>query len=365
MAATARAMDFTNVDKREDDGDPGFIRLSDVTPQKIQWLWHGRIPMGKITIIDGDPDNGKSSITVDWAARVSRGMPFPGETQKRQARCVVMMCGEDDLSDTLVPRLDAAGADRARIVTLALAKDIEGMPLPLSFPDDLNRIRDAVIKTKAALVVIDPFMAFLSTRIQSHNDASVRQATTPLAHLMGELRCAAVLVRHLNKNSGETNALYRGGGTVGLGGAARSVLMVAPHPSGDPQEKVLARVKNNLTAQRSAIGYRLEVSPTDPDHPVVKWLSEVDVDTNALLGKRDARKEAPLRDECETVIHELLKDGPMPAKEITGLLRERDFTNSTIRNAAEKIGVEKHAIYKDGKVEHWEWRLPDIEELGD
>lgn len=363
MGATTRAIDFSAVD--DGDDDPGFIRLSDVEPQKIKWLWHGRIPMGKITIIDGDPDNGKSSITVDWAARVSRGAPFPGETRRVRGRDVVMVCAEDDLADTLVPRLNAAGANLARIVTLALDTDLHGLPQPLSFPDDLNRIRDAVKRTNAALVVIDPFMAFLSSRIQSHNDASVRQATTPLAHLMAELRCAAVLVRHLNKNSTETNALYRGGGTVGLGGAARSVMIVAPHPSGNPQEKVLARVKNNLTAQRGAIGYRLVPSPTDPDHPVVEWLGDVDVDTNALLGKQhDSRKDAPVRDECEAAIQELLNDGPRSVKDVKKLMRELGFTESTIRYATQNMGVVKTPIYRDGKVEHWEWALPDIEELG-
>lgn len=356
MAATKRRVDFTEAD------DEGFVRLSTVAPKAVKWLWRGKIPSGKITILDGDPDNGKSAVTLDWAARVTTGRPFPGEVGHRPARSVVLVCAEDDVDDTIVPRLLAAGANLKKVVTIPLPRDENGMVEPLTLPDDLNRIERVVRRTNAALVIIDPITAYLGERIDSHKDASVRRATTPLAFLMAELECAAVLVRHLNKDSKESNPLYRGGGSIGLSGAARSTLVVAPHPSGDPNEKVLARVKGNLTTNRDAIGYRLEASD-DYDVPVVEWLGVVDVDMSTLLAKKDARLAAPIRDECVKALMEILSDGPVPQVDAERVLKKNGFSDKTIRNAREHLHVETKAERDKGRFVGWMWSLPQLEEI--
>ena len=138
---------------------PGLVRLDTVTPEKVQWLWYPYIPLGKITLIDGDPGNGKSLFAIDLIARLTSGQPMPDGSKGVQGGAVILAL-EDGLADTIVPRLEAAGGDTSKVVALQGVADAKGV---LRFPTiaDVDHIARACDEVQAMLLVIDPLMAHM------------------------------------------------------------------------------------------------------------------------------------------------------------------------------------------------------------
>jgi RecA-family ATPase len=228
------------------------LLLSEVEPERVEWFWRGRIPLGKLTLIDGNPGEGKSALTTDLAARKSAGRRWP-DGEPCVPGSVVICSAEDGLSDTIRPRLDAAGADPEKVLALATVKDRNGERL-LSIPEDLDVIQRGIGRVGAELVIVDPLMAFLSGGHNAHKDQDVRRALAPLAKLAEETGAAVLVIRHLNKGSGG-DPLYRGGGSIGIIGAARSALLVARHPH--DERRVLASLKNNLAEPAPSLAFAL------------------------------------------------------------------------------------------------------------
>ena len=235
--------------------EPTLVRMSTVKSKRLRWLWCGWLPLGKLVVLDGDPNLGKSLLTLDLAARLSRGdkMPDGSRGDIEGPMQIVMLTVEDDPEDTIKPRLDAAGADATRILLMPTVRE---PPVRNKTPwgrerlpsvGDIDALRKAIDQTGARLVIIDPLMAFLPG--DAHRDQEVRQALSPLTALAAELGVAVLVVRHLNK-SGGSNALYRGGGSIGIIGAARVGAVVAPDPD-DPtgERRVLAITKCNLASE--------------------------------------------------------------------------------------------------------------------
>src|SRR5262245_45046987 len=156
---------------------PVVVSAADLIPTKVDWLWERYIPRGAITILDGDPGLGKSTLTVDLAARVTRGSempPVPAGSSMVDPAGVLFLNAEDDPARTIRPRLDAAGADVARVRFLT---DMEnnGATWPPVLPDDLDAIEDNVGEMGAAMVIIDPLMAYLTGSVDANKDAHVRR----------------------------------------------------------------------------------------------------------------------------------------------------------------------------------------------
>jgi hypothetical protein len=196
------------------------VTLDQVQPKKVAWLWQDRIPLGKITMLDGDPDVGKSTLLLDIAARTTRGLSMPDGTPGIPAADVGLLAAEDEDDDTTVPRLIAAGADRSRVHLLNAIKEQLAATGPASerlllLPNDLPVIEAKISQHGIKLLIIDPLFAFLEGRIDSYQDQHIRQALYPLRMLARRTGCAIILIRHLNK-SGSGKALHRGGGSVGI-----------------------------------------------------------------------------------------------------------------------------------------------------
>jgi hypothetical protein len=346
----------------DDDRLPGdgYILLDTITRTHDSWLWPNRIPLGKVAILEGDPERAKSTITLDLAARTSTGSPMPGEIQRREAAGVVIVCAEDDLSDTIVPRLLAHGADLSRIASIPLERDEHGQVRPLVLPEHQDRLEVAIRQVEAKLLVIDPITAYLSETINTNNDASVRRATTPLTDLAQRTGTAILLVRHLNK-SGELKAKYRGGGSIAFTGAARAVLVVEEHPE-QPGLMVLARVKNNLAKAIPGIGYR--VAPDDLyECPLIVWQGVVHIDTDTLLRGHDSRRDAEVRAEAEELLRDLLSDGPARVADAKKLLGDAGISTSTIQRAKQRLRIRSvRERDEQGKTIGWVWQLPADDE---
>lgn len=329
------------------------IRMCDVEPERVAWLWPGRIPFGKLTVLDGDPGLGKSTLCFDLAARLSQGrrMPDGARPECDGPAAVLVLSAEDGLGDTIRPRLEAAGADLARVVALPLVGEGDAARLP-GIPDDLGALEVEVIACGARLVIIDPLMAYLGKDVNSYRDQDVRRALAPLAALAERTGAAVFLVRHFTKND-KASAVQRGGGSIGIIGAARSALLVAP----DPQEGgrvVLAGVKANLA--RLAPSLAFAIRPADNGSTWVEWFGEVGYSAEALIATRpaDADGGAALADAREFLLEELA-DGPRAVTELLAAARRAGHAEKTLQRARKALGAGARKVSMRGG---WEWFLP-------
>jgi hypothetical protein len=340
-----------------DHTGPTGILLSEVVPERVRWLWKDRIALGKLNLVDGDPGTGKSAATTDLAARVSVGKPWP-DGSGCEAGGVVILSAEDGLADTIRPRFDAAGGDAAKAVAVSTVPDAEGNERQIAIPDDLHVIEAAIERVGAVLVVIDPLMAFLPGEVNSHRDQDVRRGLGPLARLAERTGAAIVVVRHLNKGTGG-NALYRGGGSIGIVGAARSGLLIAKHPEDDGR-RVLASIKSNLAPPAPSLVFGL--SSTESGAVRVDWKGESDLDAEALLSAPTDHEERSALSEAQEFLREILSGGPVPAREAQDDARNAGIADRTLKRARQSLGV---VAERQGEPGHqgggrWYWKLPGI-----
>lgn len=334
-------------------GSSGLVRLADVEAEDVAWLWPGRVPLGKLTMVEGDPGVGKSTLALDLAARLSVGAPMPdgAAPEVDGPRGTVLLTAEDGLGDTVRPRLDAAGGDPDRVARLATVPGEDGPRIPTV--EDVGAIRRAVDEMDAALVVVDPLTAFVGHGVNAHRDADIRRALAPLADLADDARAAVVAIRHLNK-SGSSNPLYRGGGSIAFIAAARSGLLAARDPA-DPDGPcgVLAATKANLAPRPPALAYRLEAA--ENDHPRVQWEGETDHRAADLLDRPDP-DERTARDEAAAFLRVELSRGPRPVTELKAAAKDAGLSWRTVERAKKEMGVEAR---KRGFAGPWCWELPD------
>lgn len=331
------------------------IKCADVTPTAVSWLWEPYLARGKLAVLDGDPGTGKSFVTVDLAARVSAGLPLPCGSPGK-AGSVLLLNAEDDARDTIRPRLIAAGADPDR-VRLFFAPGL-GMEWWPRFPDDIHQLERAIYETAAALVVIDPMMAFLPREVSANNDQSVRLALSPLARLAAETDACILLVRHLRK-SGGASAIYRGSGSIGIVGAVRTGLMIARHPD-EPELRVFALSKTNIGPPGRSLGFRLERnSASGPTF--VKWTGALDVTADDLFGASvPLRAGQRTRERAAEWLRAFLADGPRRAPEVIEAARTAGIPERTLNRVKAMIDVRSDAVKTGDKIEWW-WRDPEAE----
>jgi hypothetical protein len=328
------------------------VRLADVQPELVSWLWDARVPLGKLTLIDGDPGLGKSTLALEIIARLTTGRALPEGGAISPAN-VVILTAEDGLADTVRPRLDAAGADVNRVFALTAARADDGEEIWPTLDKNLAAVADAMKRHEARLVVIDPIMAFLGGEVNSWRDQDVRRVLTPLSKLAEETGAAVVGIRHLTKGGG-TNAVYRGGGSIGIAGAARSVLLVAKDPENDAR-RIIASVKSNLGIPPSSLAYRVE-SAGLACRIVFDGTSEMTADGLLTVAAADAEPEGrSARDDAASFLADLLVGGAVPTPDIQREARKAGHAWRTVRRAKDGLGV---VVEKLGLTGGWIWRLP-------
>lgn len=330
--------------------------LSDVVPEAVRWLWAGRIPLGKLTALDGDPGLGKSTLTLDLAARVTTSGRMPDGSEGATGG-VVLLTAEDGLADTVRPRLEAAGADLRRVVALGIVGEGKDRR-PVTLPDDLDLVRAAIARVGAVLVVVDPLMAFLSGAVDSHRDQDVRRALAQLAALAEETGAALVVVRHLNKTAAG-NPLYRGGGSIGIIGAARAGLLVARDPK-DEGRRVLAATKSNLAAEPRSWRWTLTADPGGPVY--VHWIEECDIRAADLVCDQKARLGA--KGNAEDLLEAALANGPRTAEDVLAEARAAGVSERTLKRARKALGVVATKVGGPGQPQRWVWTLPVDDDEG-
>ena len=331
------------------------VRLSEIVPDSIRWLSPGRLALGKITVLDGDPGLGKSTLLCEFAARITRGDPLPGG-QPSPPRGVILLAAEDDLHDTIRPRIDAAGGDPHRIVTLLSVPDRSAPGRPVALPGDAPILGAVAAHADAALVIIDPLAGFLGPRRGANDPAHVRRILAALREVAERANVAIVVVRHLNKTSA-ANPMYRGGGSIGIIGSARCGLLLAPDRD-DPDRRILAATKENLTAHTPSLAFRLEPVPGSGVARVV-WEGESPVSATQLL--HDSAANPGVRsalDETRQWLRAALAAGPRPSKTLQEEAAAHGHAHRTLVRArrAEGIVVRKQPGPHGG----WTWELPPL-----
>lgn len=325
--------------------------LSAVVPRPISWLWPNRLALGKLAMFDGDPGLGKSLVALDLAARLSAGRPLPGCAQAPLPASVLILHGEDAGEDTVVPRLQAAGADLDRV--FHFSREFIEQKGPLRLPSHTEFLESALAESRAALVIIDPIVAFLDASVQMQSDAGVRRALSPLAALAGAHACHILMIRHLNKTASR-RALYRGGGSIGLLAACRSGFVFARDPL-DATRCVIAQTKNNLASLQPSWSYRVEVRDGVPS---VAWLGECDQRADDLLAAA-GRKPCPPspRARVRDFLYAFLDDGPRPTVEIWPAAKALGLSRATLRRVRKQDRLRRESVLVNNRRLTY-WLLP-------
>ena len=317
-------------------GEDPMYSATEIEAEEVQWLWPGRIPLGKIVTLDGDPATGKSTLAIDIASRVSRGAPWPDGSAAAMACNVLLMCAEDGHADTVVPRLNGATADLGKVHFLNKVPrhDPAGeryLEFP-AIPRDTTFIEYAIRHYDAKLLIVDVLMAYLTG--DAHRDQEVRQALAPLAEVAQRTGCAMLLLRHLNKGSGK--ALYRAGGSIGITGAARASYTVGKDPN-DPGRIVMATTKTNVAQEPPSLAYRLEPIPGSHVARIAWEAAPVDITADELTTYREPARRTP----AEKWLAAYLADhgGQAPTTQLQDAAKEAGFPERTIRRARDSIGA--------------------------
>lgn len=323
--------------------EPIIIKASEIEPTEISWLWYPYIPFGKVTVLQGDSGDGKSTLVLTLAAMLSRGAPMPftdGEGQ--EPINIIYQSSEDDAEDTIVPRFLKAGGDRDRLLFISEEEKY------LSFSDE--RLVKAIKRTNAKLVILDPLSAYVGEGTGINTANEIRAQFRPLIQIAKEQGCAILIVHHLNKAVGQ-KAINRGVGSVDIVAAARSVLLVARTDKDRPDERILAQVKCNVGPTGNAIVFSVGEEGVQWIEETAQTADEVLGNLYAGIGRPDTQLQA-----ARDALTQILAHGPKPQREIMELMRGTGVGESTAKKAKALLAVRS---VKQGS--QWFWSLPDAE----
>ncbi|MEX2673411.1 MAG: AAA family ATPase [Phycisphaeraceae bacterium] len=345
--------------RRSAGSEPVLLGLDQVEPRNVEWLWHPRLPLGKLVLGAGDGGLGKSCVTLAIASKVTTGEGWPDSPeQRREPASVLLLSAEDDPADTIVPRLKAAGADLSRVKLLKGVRRAGQARTADECMADLSRdvlaIERAIERLDdCRLVVIDPVSAYTG-RVDGHDNSEVRAMLAPIATMAERHRVCVVLVHHLNKAGGQgRGALHRVMGSVAWAAASRVVLSFTKDPD-DQRRRLMLNAKNNLGPDSGGLAYTIRDSGMG--HPCVVWDSEPVVMTaDDAMSERDDRTTAT--DEAAQWLREVLSDGPLARADVEAAAERDGFAWRTVERAKVRASVVSEQQRNDGRVSGWHWTL--------
>jgi len=341
-----------------------LVCLADVQPESVRWLWPGRLPIGKFSLLAGDPKEGKSQITAWIAASVTTGRGWEASSDPQCAPGkVVFLVSEDGLADTLRPRIEAAGADPNQCDVLpnfVTARDERGSETEawLDLRRDLSTIAN---KLRAAgnvrLLVIDPITSYLGQGTDSHKAADVRAVLSPLSDMADALGIAILGVSHFNK-AASMSPLHRIQGSGAFVQVARAVHVVCKHPD-DPNLRLFGTINNSLRADPPTLAYRIETHILDGgiETSRIVWSAEPSRITvqEAMAATQTHPRASSATDEACDWLREILADGPLPVADVKAQGAELGYSGKVLYDASKKLGIDKK---KNGFDSGWVWALP-------
>lgn len=291
-----------------------FEYFLSVTQRKVEWLWYPYIPYGKLTVLQGDPGEGKSTFILRVAALLTEGKSMPDGFPVPKPQSVVYQSAEDNLADTVKPHLAAAGADCDRVAYI-----IDG-DNPLTLDD--SRIEDVIVQAKARPFILDPLQAYLSQDADMFNPGQMRRQLRSLANIAAKHKCAVIIIRHMNKTISEKN-LYRGFGTIDIAAIARSVLAIVRDRS-DSAVRYMLPVKSSLAPKRDGIAFPFS-GPSG-----FTWLGQCGVDRSSL---EDYATDESKWELASRIVSEILSEQDMHSVDILRNLKLMGVSERTIHTA--------------------------------
>ena len=321
-----------------------LIHMEDVVSKEVEWLWYPYIPYGKITIIEGDPGEGKTTLVLKLAAALSRGLPLPCDDDKEYEPIhIIYQTAEDGIEDTIKPRLEKSGADCSMI------RVIDETDKELSMTDD--RLEQAIIETGARLIILDPIQAYIGATVDMHRANEIRPVLKHLGIIAEKHNCAIILIGHMNKASG-SKSTYRGLGSIDIQATARSVLLVA-RLRDKPNIRIMAHDKSSLAPAGDAIGFEMT-----EDNGMV-CIGPYDITIDELLSGNEGRGKKKL-DIAENFIKEYFGSNKViPSNEIMMEAAKRSIKRNTLLSAKKKLGITSDKEKAEDGTIYWTWVMPE------
>ena len=314
-----------------------MIRMSEVQSQEIEWLWYPFIPYGKLTIIQGDPGDGKTTMVLNLAAKLSKGEALDENMKVTEPVNVIYQTAEDGLADTVKPRLELAGADCERIIV------IDESDKSLSMVDE--RLEQAIVRTGARLLILDPIQAYLGGGMDMNRANEARDMTKKLGALAEKTKCAIILIGHMNKASGN-KAAYRGMGSIDFFAVARSVLLVG-RVEGESNTRAVVQIKNNLAAFGHPKAFALSEEG-------FQWIGDYEITVDEVLG--GITPKANKMEQAKQMLRELAEtQSAVLSNEIFDRANELGISKRTLENAKKELGVQTRKINNA-----WYWELDKV-----
>lgn len=333
------------MDNRRDEPNLKLINMEQVEVEKIDWLLYPFIPFGKVTIVQGDSGEGKTTMVLQIIAKLTKGeavLPSGSDEPALEAKTVdlepvnvIYQTAEDGLGDTIKPRLLSAGADCSRVMV------IDDNDQALTMMD--ARLEEAIIKTKARLVVLDPIQGFLGAAVDMHRANEIRPLMKRVAVLAEKYHCAIILIGHMNKNSNGKSS-YRGLGSIDFQAAARSVLIVG-RIKDEPEIRVVCHVKSSLAPEGKSIAFRLDKDTG------FEWIGEYDISADDLLSGDNRGQKIHAAKEF---LKEVLASGSVAQTKVAEEAESRGIKKKTLWNAKKELEIDSVKIGNQ-----WFWMLPE------
>lgn len=313
---------------------------SEIQSKPVQWLWRPYIPIGKVTLLQGDPNDGKSTMMMNIVAELSRGGAMPDGTALGRPQKIIYQCSEDDAGDTIKPRLEAYGAD-CRNIAFINEEIYSGLTI------DDERLREAVEAFRPRLLIIDPIQAYVENDSDLMNASKARRLMRRTGIWASRYECAIVVIGHMNKSGGQKD-LYRGLGSIDLVASARSVLQVERSKE-DEAIRTVHHIKSS--AAPKGPDFSFEIRPETG----FRWL-EMGSTPSAPQSEQPAELPKNKHELAAILITRALENGPVESTEIHKLMTEYRIGEKTMNDAKVALGIKPYR-----KMRRWYWTLPDAE----
>jgi len=331
--------------------------FSTIKSKPVTWVWPGRIPAGKLSLLVGHPGQGKSLLTLDIAARISTGAGWPNDRTRFEPGSVLLLSGEDDAEDTISPRLKAAGGDLERVSILDGINCRDHGKIKIELPQldrHISVVSNAVRKMGAKLLIIDPISSFVGT-VDDHRNAELRGMLAKLAAMGHDTGCAVLCVSHLRKAGGL--AVHQAVGSLAYTAAARAVWCLARDPQ-SPDRRLLLPIKMNLARDVSGLAFTLESDGGVSDGcPRLRWEEDpVNMTADDVLNPDRRPGPPPLKTEdAQEWLLAALADGPREASELFAEAEADGICKTTLKRAKAELNIQVRKTGFDGG---WEWNMP-------
>ena len=298
-----------------------IIRMSDVELTPVEWLWKPYLPFGKLSVLQGNPGEGKTYFAMHLAAACTNGKLLPN-MERMEPFNVIYQTAEDGLGDTVKPRLIEAGADLDRVLV------IDDSDVQLTLSDE--RIEKAIVENNARLVIIDPIQAYLGADVDMNRANEVRPIFMRLGQVAQRTGCAILLIGHLNKAAG-MQSLQRGLGSIDIAAAVRSVMFIGKLKH-DPTMRILTHEKSSLAPPGVSLAFSLG------DEGGFRWVGEYDITADEMLSGIEPQRETKTQ-QAKDLICALLAEGKQVLSEdIDKAALERGIPGRTVRDAKRELG---------------------------